>query len=149
MAEWLDRYGPGNRKDVQILEQTEGWFALQAGAALSTLPPWMSGNPTCRAVRAIPETGPGNRAGVWSGWSVPVCCTMKSPGATTRPMPPPGCNQIRNAGSWFREQSYVSTPDTWATCSDAFLQIRGYPAIWAGNQNHTCVERRCNGVTSL
>ncbi|MCG9031809.1 DUF927 domain-containing protein [Laribacter hongkongensis] len=28
MAEWLDRYGLGNREDVQILEQAEGWFAL-------------------------------------------------------------------------------------------------------------------------
>ncbi|MCG9116226.1 DUF927 domain-containing protein [Laribacter hongkongensis] len=30
MAEWLDRYGLGNREDVQILEQMEGWFALHA-----------------------------------------------------------------------------------------------------------------------
>ena len=28
MAEWIDRYGPGNREDVQIIEQAEGWFAL-------------------------------------------------------------------------------------------------------------------------
>ncbi|MCG9097409.1 DUF927 domain-containing protein [Laribacter hongkongensis] len=30
MAEWIDRYGLGNREDVQILEQMEGWFALHA-----------------------------------------------------------------------------------------------------------------------
>ncbi|MCG8996702.1 hypothetical protein LH435_09485 [Laribacter hongkongensis] len=30
MAEWLDCYGLGNREDVQILEQMEGWFALHA-----------------------------------------------------------------------------------------------------------------------
>ena len=30
MAEWLDRYGLGNREDVLILEQMEGWFALHA-----------------------------------------------------------------------------------------------------------------------
>ena len=28
MVEWIDRYGPGNREDVQIIEQAEGWLAL-------------------------------------------------------------------------------------------------------------------------
>lgn len=30
LADWLDRYGIGNREEVQILEQMEGWFALHA-----------------------------------------------------------------------------------------------------------------------
>ncbi len=30
LADWLDRYGIGNREDTQIIEQAEGWFALHA-----------------------------------------------------------------------------------------------------------------------
>ncbi|GAB2902793.1 DUF927 domain-containing protein [Microvirgula curvata] len=32
MADWLDRYGIGNREDVLILEQIEGWFALHGNS---------------------------------------------------------------------------------------------------------------------
>ncbi|ASJ25048.1 hypothetical protein LHGZ1_2217 [Laribacter hongkongensis] len=88
MAEWLDRYGPGNRKDVQILEQTEGWFALHGWSRfidITALDEREPNVPNCAGY-----TGNGSRAGVWSGWSVPACCALKSHGATTRPMRP-GC----------------------------------------------------------
>ncbi|MCG9098648.1 hypothetical protein [Laribacter hongkongensis] len=64
MAEWIDRYGPGNREDVQIIEQAEGWFALHGWSHfidITALDEQAPNEPNCAGYR---KRKPGGRV-VW------------------------------------------------------------------------------------
>ncbi|MCG9115707.1 hypothetical protein LH460_14185 [Laribacter hongkongensis] len=67
MAEWIDRYGSGNREDVQIIEQAEGWFALHGWSRFIdiTVPDEREPNvPSCAGYTGNGTREPGGRV-VW------------------------------------------------------------------------------------